>query len=171
MFAASGQLFNKPIDINCQWLDRLTFEHGTKLCLALSRNFSMSDFIVFGDFNVSSVKWTMDDDSLAPTDLHSSSAETLIDTMYFLELRQIKSVRKSNGGLLDLIFVDELDCISVSSCLDPLIAIDKYHPAIETRLSLRHDKAIRSQSLVTVSQFQQANYTALNDFLWGPAGT
>ena len=111
-----------------------------------------------------SVGWELEDNTLVPSRLGSLPAETLFDTTNFLELQQINSVRNNMNRILDFIFVDQLSCVSVVSSSFPLVKIDSYHPALEMSLNIKMVAPLKSNTVVSVYQFLQADYVELDSF-------
>ena len=112
-----------------------TYHSFCNTCESLRNRFTSHKFLIYGDFNLPRVDWMLEDDVLVPTELNSAPAEILINTMCFLELQQINSVRNSLGRTLDLTFADEFNHLSVSLCPDPLLPIDDYHPVTVTNFN------------------------------------
>lgn len=133
-------------------------------CESLKNTYSNYRFLIYGDFNLPSINWVFEDDTLVPRELPSGSAEVLVDTMYFLELQQMNIIRNYLGRTLDLIFVDDFIDFSITPSADPLVAMDAYHPAIETCFSLGHIKTLRDRTEVKVFDFHRCNYSKLNHF-------
>ena len=111
-----------------------------------------------------SVGWELEDNTLVPSRLGSLPAETLFDTTNFLELQQINSVRNNMNRILDFIFVVQLSCVSVVSSSIPLETIDSYDPALEMSLNIKTVAQLKSNTVVSVYQFLQADYVELDSF-------
>lgn len=84
--------------------------------------------IIAGDFNLPGVDWT--NPSSVPANL---ATECIFDMMNFFNLRQQNNILNSRGVLLDLVFAME-GTLEVVAALDPLIALEDFHPALEFSL-------------------------------------
>lgn len=133
-------------------------------CEALRNKFSNHKFLIYGDFNLPHIRWIHEDGTLVPSNVNQT-AESLIDTMYFLELQQINQIHNASGKLLDLIFADDFDKTAVTRSSVSILPIDPHHPATETTLNLQFINKLVSHNATTVYQFRHADYISLNRYL------
>lgn len=92
-------------------------------------------FLVLGDFNMSGISWvSSNNNSLVPVNPASSDECMLTDELSTLDLGQYNGVVNKYGKLLDLVLSNKLLC--VSECVDPLVTIDPYHPALLTNIDI-----------------------------------
>ena len=141
-------------------LDR--YESFSTTCERLRNNYENHKFLIYGDFNLPSVRWIEEDGCMVPIELQSSSAEITFDTMYFLQLQQVNCITNSLGRTLDLFFVDDFNQPFVSESPFPLVPVDSFHPATETLLNLEHKETFSNRDTFRVYQFHRANFTDLN---------
>lgn len=89
--------------------------------------------LLCGNFNQPAISWI-------PRDVYFVPSASTISSTYFADgmnecnLRQLSGVTNSLHRQLDLIFVNDAAVFSVfyvSCSLDPIVGIDKYHPAID----------------------------------------
>lgn len=86
-------------------------------------------FLVVGDFNMSRISWVPSiDNSQIPMNPATSDECMLADELCTLDFRQYNGVVNKYGKLLDLVLSNKFAC--VSECIDPLVTIDTYHPAL-----------------------------------------
>ncbi|XP_075150870.1 uncharacterized protein LOC142224978 [Haematobia irritans] len=126
--------------------------------------------LVFGDFNVPSLRWLNSvDDTLVPTNL--GIFKDFFDVISELCLVQLNSVTNYFGRFLDLIFSNVSD-INVSR-VDPFVTPeDVYHPTLALSLNVNGsmDKLISQDCLRY--DFKRTDFSILHDLLsrviWPP---
>ena len=112
----------------------------------------LHNILIAGDFNCSD--YFLGNDSRSVIEIKHFAQ--------FLNLKQFNSVANVNGRILDLIF-STLDT-TITPSLEPLVPLDKYHPALAIEIMLKN---IRIKSIVnTVSTvkkylFNKGNYELL----------
>lgn len=99
----------------------------TKLQYA-TENFKHDEFLVLGDFNMSSIFWIPSDIGLQPLNVIGLPANNLVDTIYDCNLKQYNNHTNHSGGILDLVLCS--NTVSVSICPDPLVPEDAYHKSL-----------------------------------------
>lgn len=78
---------------------------------------------------MSGINWLPSDNLYLMPSNHSSHDEyLLIDGIHALNLDQYNCVVNKQSKMLDLTFYS--NCVHVTECLDPLVPIDAYHPAL-----------------------------------------
>lgn len=134
-------------------------------CESLKNRYENCKFIVCGDFNLPNVQWSVEDDTLVPLALNSPSAETVMESMFFLELQQINPHLNSHNRILDLIFADDVfakSTILLSS--NPLVGIDTYHPPIECYFDIYYTPELKNSSTSSYYVFDRVDFSELNKF-------
>lgn len=131
---------------------------------SLKNEYEDSKFLILGDFNLPLLEWHYEDSTLVPSSVSSPTAEVVIDSMYFQELHQLNSVSNCKGRFLDLVFADEFTDLSLSQSKDPIINTDPYHPPLELIISDDYTSPLKSKNEISVYQFYQANFQALNRY-------
>ena len=139
-----------------------SYQSFCNTCESLKNKFEHHKFLIFGDFNLPTIVWSMEDSTLVPGGLQTPTAETVIDSMFFLELEQINPVINTLGRTLDLVFADEFDSRVVRQCDDPLLGLDLHHPALELHLDLKYIPLLKNKNVTTLYQFHKADYLSLN---------
>lgn len=129
---------------------------------------------VFGDFNLSNVKWKPfpDDGPLCTPvsgNLNSHLGQItnlLSDTLNFLNLSQINNVYNAYNTILDLIFYNSFN-YTLKYCDDYLIGIDSYHPPLLFIIHINTDalspKVLSKQYFKY--DFNNSNFAAINSFV------
>lgn len=100
-----------------------------------------TNVIVFGDFNLRTLRWTLANDGFCTVD-HNATTLTgpitaFLDGMNLCNMRQLNCTKNHLGNTLDLVFVNEEigDVFEIDEAVDPLIAIDLHHPPFAVLLS------------------------------------
>ncbi|KAL0809754.1 hypothetical protein ABMA28_011255 [Loxostege sticticalis] len=152
------------------------FPHGRLQCDAMISAFESisSDFLnhpddqylVIGDFNISSANWEFTDScmSLAASDSDNVCNLTygLVSFLNFTGFKQYNTISNSNGRYLDLV-ISSRDCLVSHSC-SPLVVEDSHHPALLVKV-LRAGLSSLQPSPQRVRMFRLADYTAVNNDL------
>lgn len=141
-----------------------SYQSFCNTCESLRNKYDHHKFLIYGDFNLPTIEWYMEDSSLIPKMPKNSCAEIVIDSMFFLELEQINSITNVLGRTLDLIFADEFDSHAVVRSIDPLLDQDQYHPPLELHLDFKYVSGLKNRNNTTIHQFHQANFEDLNNF-------
>lgn len=89
----------------------------------------ITPLIIVGDFNLPNVDW------LNPSTSHlDPSAQCIHDVMSFLNLEQYNNVRNNREVLLDLVFSSIV--LPTKVAIDPLLTVERHHPALEMEVSI-----------------------------------
>ena len=123
-----------------------------------------SKLLIAGDFNLPMLEWFYEDGMLLPMELRGDSAEILVGHMFYLELKQVNSIRNNLNRTLDLILCDEFEGLMVRRASE-LCKLDKLHPALEIGFNTENLLLSSSKVNVTVHQFDKADYDRVNSFL------
>lgn len=124
---------------------------------------------VLGDFNLSELIWTTDDDNKNiywPSNFANSNQSDFTDNLSSLNLQQVNGISNMNDRYLDLIFVDEPDAISVHCSLEPFIENRLHHCGIEIYIDcgeLMYESIHNKDS--DLFNFNKADIDSLNEHL------
>ena len=129
----------------------------------LRNRYDTSKFFVLGDFNFPEVSWSVEDNLMIPRNISTPSAEILINSLFYLELQQNNHIENENGRLLDLLFSDDFNNLSVFCSEIPLITQVIHHPPLEMVFDIRHEPILRNKTSVSVFQFSMADFVGLNE--------
>lgn len=110
-------------------------ENFSDKVLSISAEHINDKFLILGDFNQSSITWTVSSDHthLVPT-INGADCDhfEILDLMNLNNLDQFNLVPNMyDGGILDLVLSN--DEVTVVRALDPLLKEDKFHPALVCR--------------------------------------
>lgn len=98
--------------------------------------------IICGDYNLSNIKWQYASTGCLPNYFNISHfSSDFLSKISFLNLSQINTVLNNNGNILDLIF-SNMDSISVSQFMTPLVSCDAYHPSLLMVIPFQNYKPI-----------------------------
>jgi hypothetical protein len=106
---------------------------------SLFENCDVTDnFLICGVYNSPDINWDMDlsDETLILSCITSIKETFVIESMSVLDLTQANSIPDSRSlYLLDLIFCNFTDDISILNCESPLLKLDVHHRAYEINVS------------------------------------
>lgn len=120
--------------------------------------------LLCGDFNLPYCKWMPHGEF--PNVLVPSGTESDLDFLNSIHshgLFQINNVSNFMGTLLDLVFLNTYDDVSVTVNDFPLVNIDKFHLPFEVILSFPEETISTMQYKLTYN-FKHANFEALNQY-------
>lgn len=127
-------------------------------------------FLIFGDFNLPNIEWCRESDGhnfLLPTNVKSGIQEDLITYLLGSDLSQLSGVRNRRGRLLDLLFSNAVDQVTVAECEYPLVPVDVDHIPFEGTLDIT--TVNQSQNNVfpfeTNFIFKRANFNQISEYL------
>lgn len=120
--------------------------------------------MVFGDFNLPMVNWTLNDDdnTLFATNVLNERDECIINATADCCLHQINFVRNINDRLLDLIFVNDFNSCSVGTVIDPLVKIDNHHIPVVVSIKYNGFKEVIKHNSLLEYNFKKANFHGLS---------
>lgn len=121
-------------------------------------------FLIVGDFNMSGIKWLSSDNNHSrvsrPSNLKSSDEYLFIDELFTLNLDQYNSVINKQGRILDLVLSN--NSVNVVECLDPLVPIDTFHPALLINMDFAEITALDYAPRLKYS-YDKGDYDSIND--------
>uniref|UniRef100_A0A6P7GU59 Uncharacterized protein LOC114342319 n=1 Tax=Diabrotica virgifera virgifera TaxID=50390 RepID=A0A6P7GU59_DIAVI len=94
----------------------------------------------------------------------NTATDTLVDTFAFYNLFQLNHITNCNGVLLDLVFANDNENVTVEIANDYLLPCDRYHPAISISLAIK-DNMPELQYDSFAFNFRRGDYVALNMYL------
>ncbi|CAH2085474.1 unnamed protein product [Euphydryas editha] len=121
------------------------------------------DYLVLGDFNISSAQWTSTDHAVYMTNSTINGdhiVQALQSFVSFTDLRQYNHILNTKNRILDLVF-SRKECI-VAHCKEPLIDEDPHHPALYVIVKSSPTRVLLSAPRV-VRLFHNADYEAINN--------
>lgn len=125
---------------------------------------SIETVLVFGDFNMPNVTWKIDDDFesiLYPSNM-TYFQENLLQSLFCADLSQMNHYENYMGRLLDLVFANEPDQISIFEADLPMIKVDLPHNPLEIFLKRFVPLGVSPDPLITRYNFYKADFNALN---------
>lgn len=89
--------------------------------------------VVLGDFNLPNIIWSVDSESLEilPSNVLSANDSAVLDALFSFNLKQINLYSNDNNSFLDLIFVNNTECLSVFESLTSFKNNDSDHNSLE----------------------------------------
>jgi hypothetical protein len=88
-----------------------------------------SKFIICGDYNIPETTWDNDDYGIVYSFSSSARAPCIPESFATSGFFQKNNIYNSNNSVLDLVFCND-KTVTVDMSFDPLVPIDKYHPAL-----------------------------------------
>ena len=129
-------------------------------------NAGFNEVIIFlGDFNLPAVNWVVDEDNhtvFLPMNITSESEKCIIDTVLSNGFHQHNHVLNNNNRLLDLVFSNSSEWMSVLQCHNPLSVVDVHHMPIDILLDVSSNDIVRQNILNSRFNFRRSNFSALN---------
>lgn len=104
--------------------------------LNVAAEYELSEFVIFGDFNLHKLNWSVfpDSDFLYASNVNSMHEINLVDSFLSLNLGQINAFSNSLNRFLDLVFISRDIKFTVNTCDHPFYATDMHHIALELQL-------------------------------------
>lgn len=126
------------------------FDSLEQVCINFGES---SKLIVVGDFNVN---------KFATNDYNNQKVAALNKFMSFVNMSQNNFTRNAHNRLLDLCFVRDLS-VNVVEDIDPIIAPDSHHPALNIELDTNYSKPskVPFRSSDKAYNFKRADFIAL----------
>lgn len=124
--------------------------------------------LVFGDFNLPRLTWMKCDDVenyLIPINVTSEVESCLVDNLMMESLMEVNHIINDHGNLLDLIFTDMFDRVSIRLAEFYLLPPQfRYHPAIEILVKIDNQVAV-IESNEYYYDFKNSNFSLLDEKL------
>ena len=139
----------------------------TKLVDIMSSVPSCDNVIVFGDFNLPHLSWSVSagEPSLVAGPAIDAVSTEFVDVLSFAGLNQFNGIVNVNNRVLDLV-LSTMANVGVVASDSPLSVIDRHHIPLEVSFSIDNMKEI-SVSRGDIFLFGCADYDAINDALSG----
>lgn len=150
-----------PPDSNVPVYNKFFDQLSDKLCNHKNK------VMIFGDFNISAIKWTRDVSGLwcNPSTSYVGKALSLFDFMSQNNFYQLNHMLNSNSNTLDLI-LSSFAGPTVNESLNPLCKVGKHHPPLDLEVSLgcTNNKVLKPRKFAKYN-FKRADYTIVNEKL------
>lgn len=153
--------------INCNSTIDQYNAHFDKIEEIINVSAPNSEFLLLGDYNLSdSITWSVDSDGVCnPQNVQGVKklmAHALIDSLSLTNMKQFSCIKNNKNRTLDLV-ISNIDPskLSLIEDVDPLVKIDKQHPALLISVNLKPLKYLNEKRLPKFNFFR-ANYTELN---------
>lgn len=120
--------------------------------------------LAIGDFNLSHLKWTPNNDDNYYLQFSNSNqlSNILLDSMAFNGLFQINKCFNSMGRLLDLVFVnDPLATVNPVDDDDALVRVEAIHPALAVSLTIITSRSITPYEKREIPCYSKCNFSLL----------
>lgn len=127
-----------------------------------------SEFLLLGDYNLSeSITWIADSDGIcSANNIHVTKklmAHALVDVLSTTGLSQFNHVKNNLNRTLDLVLSNiDHSKLSLIEDIDPLVKLDKQHPALYLTVNLKPLKYLDEKRQPKFNFFR-ANYIELNN--------
>lgn len=95
----------------------------------LRMNYADCEFIIAGDFNLSSARYEINSKSGITFSPATAQSDSILFGYSYFNFRQFNQILNYNNSLLDLVF-SSLPMLSVTLSLDPIVPIDNHHPPL-----------------------------------------
>lgn len=140
------------------------YQHFCDVCEELRNRYDGASFLIYGDFNMPSIEWIYEDETLVPRETNATS-DPLLTSMSFLELHQMNDIRNQTGRILDLVFADgDLSHFRVSCADCPLLPVDAYHPPLVSTFDRVFPPSLKTDVTIEVYNFNNVIYADLNKY-------
>lgn len=117
----------------CYISPKAQYEHYSKYINQIIEKFCMiepnSDFILLGDYNLSSIRWSVVGEECIPEHLEGRTATDLINMLNITESRQLNHLRNVNNRTLDLA-ITNITNAKLFTCTE-ISNLDNHHPVFE----------------------------------------
>lgn len=145
-------------------------QHLNSLFWIVSKMNANDDMVVIGDFNLSSIKWTLNDAGFLYPQSNCSNigplAAALLDSYSTAGLLQLNSVTNENHRLLDLCFSSRelVPSCSVHEAPEPLVKHCRHHPPLQVSLKLHQDISYRNIVESISYDYRKADFGGMTAF-------
>lgn len=147
------------VDVYCKHCDEIE---------SLKMKYPDAKLIIFGDFNLPNVNWAQPTESSNPI---SAKAQLIIDTINFINLKQLNHVKNINDRILDLV-ISNINNSNVSESQESIVSIDSHHPPLQAIIYLAPIELLTPQSPIHAPNYKKADYKQVRLYLsslnWSP---
>ena len=117
---------------------------------------------LYGDFNLSSLEFMIDDENesiLIPIFGESENLQIIFDTIHSLGLSQINHVKNQNNRFLDLLFTNLTEDFCITDAKNPLWKNESHHTAIEfSQFVHKSDTRPEGSDYEEIPDYSKADY-------------
>lgn len=119
---------------------------------------------IMGDFNLPNLLWVRNDEDIdyLPINVTTYIETFVIDSLSSDGFKQINGVENHMNRILDLIFTNDCDNVSVIESRSPLSDPDRFHPPLELTVETFEYQPARNDDTIYTFNFKRANYDGLN---------
>lgn len=144
------------------------YEKHVQNIMDLVSKYSDHELVVFGDFNLSKIIWSIVPDSsyVSPSNINFESEINVIDSFFSLGLVQINNFFNNLGKILDLVFVGTDIKFLINECPFPFCNTDMHHVALELILEFYSYCKVDNKSAVNYD-FKHCNFDNVNEIING----
>jgi len=114
-------------------------------------------FIICGDFNLPDILWSNDNFGLIYSTPSDPTVQCVRELFSFYNFFQLNQVSNLDGGILDLVFSNEIRLSVV------IVACDTYHPALEIKFAINSELPL-VHNTHEYFDFRHPNYTKISGF-------
>lgn len=142
---------------------------------SIACSYSNVKLCIFGDFNLPFLNWSPSNIgptctlyNLSPTK-HHTIMSLISDTCNLVNLLQINTFTNIHNSMLDLVFCNSKD-FSLNTTTELILPMDTYHSPLTVNIIMSNidssdNTQINSNSNVTIYDFKNANFAALNHYI------
>ncbi|XP_071055009.1 uncharacterized protein [Onthophagus taurus] len=121
--------------------------------------------LIVGDFNLPNIVWyRWNDGNLVPSGGGDLRSGEFLETYRYCNLWQFNDISNDNLKILDLILSSTACIQEVKSCPDPLVGLDRHHPAVESLVDGARPKELRDDPTLKYF-FNRVDYETFNNVL------
>lgn len=123
--------------------------------------------LIFGDFNIKTIKWVSERDggsSLRPLSISSISEKTLMNFLLLNDLMQFNYVKNPKDRILDLVLSNS-QSVGIVPATDIISRVDPHHPVIQINLSFPKTFTLPYANSINKLSYFKADYKAIGEAL------
>jgi len=136
----------------------ITYENVFSVLNDLYLAYPSAKFIILGDFNLPSIHWTH---LSLPINSTSQIDSYFVNMLSYLNFNQLNHVPNENNVILDLVLSNVH--LNVSNDPDPLLPLDKHHPALNVTIDYNQFNLLKQTDFFY--DFKCCNYIDIVKFL------
>lgn len=121
--------------------------------------------LIVGDFNFPNVEWIQgakNDRFFLPVNVKTGIQEDIINNLLGNDFSQLNNIVNYRGRLLDLLFSNSVNDVSVIGCDVPLMSVDINHVPFEFTLDISTIDGIKHSQSTVAFNFRRADFNNLN---------